>query len=208
MNIFVISGPSGSGKTTLRKKLIASDPRLTFSRSFLTRALRADEVAGRDYLPPITRERFREFVARGMMLEWAEVHGNLYGTPDAEVARARMLGKDLVLDIDMQGAEQVREKDIGAHFIYTLPPSRDVLCERLRGRGDTAPVDIEQRLANAAAEMRYAERADTWIENDHFDKAFAALTAFILLVRTRVRPDPRRFRNQEVLNRVLSTFSA
>ncbi|MBX4206260.1 guanylate kinase [Candidatus Parcubacteria bacterium] len=205
MHCFVITGPSGSGKTSLIKALVAADQNLRFSVSCTTRPKREGEVQGRDYYF-IDRKKFEDLVAKNQMLEWAEVHGNLYGTPRAELAKAEALFKQLVLDIDCAGAAQVREQDIDAHFIFVLVPSKEILERRLRNRKGDSDEEVERRLAAADEEMRQAELFGAWIENDKLEKAAHDLAGLIALLRMKVRPDERRFRNRDLLNRVSSTF--
>jgi len=139
-SVFIISAPSGSGKSTLVSYLMRGVAGLRFSVSYTTRAPRGEERDGREYYF-ISREQFEARVERGEFLEWAEVFGNLYGTHRSELDRAAMEGMDLVLDIDVQGARQLKERIPGAVSIFILPPSRQVLEQRLRARSqDSGPV--------------------------------------------------------------------
>ncbi len=182
--LFVVSAPSGTGKTTLSHRLIASEPRLRFSISATTRQPRDGETGGVDY-HFVDRQRFDAMVAAGDLLEWAEVHGNRYGTPLAEWQRARADGVDLVLDIDTQGALQVRERMPDSALIFVLPPSVDVLEQRIRGRGTDDDATIRRRLAAAAEELALATRYDYVIVNDDLARAESELIAIVRAERAR-----------------------
>ena len=174
----VISAPSGAGKTTLIRKLTAEFPGFTYSISFTTRSPRAGEVNGRDY-HFTTRE---DFIARRDRheFEWAEVHGNLYGTPLAPVLEAQRAGRDILFDIDVQGAAQLHLSLPSAHFVFILPPSMEELEKRLRGRGTDTDEVIRVRLADARQEIREARWFDSLILNDDLDRAYQDLRAAYL----------------------------
>ncbi|MCL2881343.1 MAG: guanylate kinase [Coriobacteriia bacterium] len=150
--LFVFSGPSGTGKGTVLAALQARHPELWFSVSATTRAPRPAEVEGRDYLF-VSRERFEELIETDGLLEWARVFGNFYGTPRAPINEHITAGIDCLLDIDSQGALQVRSRMPEAILVFLEPPSLDVLRERLIQRGTEDPVEIERRLAAAAGEI-------------------------------------------------------
>ncbi len=172
----VLSAPSGAGKTTLVKKLIQEFPNFGFSISFTTRAPREGEVDGRDYRFT-TMEDFLQRRDRGEFAEWAMVHGNCYGTPLAPLREMLQQGRDVLFDIDVQGAAQLRLALPKARLVFILPPSMQELERRLRSRG-TDPEDVIQvRLANAKAEMREARWFDDIVLNDDLDRAYADLRA-------------------------------
>jgi guanylate kinase len=191
--LFVISAPSGSGKTTLVSKLLASFPDLRFSVSYTTRAPRGAERDGVDY-HFVTREEFQEKIGRGEFLEWAEVHGNLYGTskPETELVRAR--GDDILLDVDVQGAEQVRNREPEAVTMFVMPPSFRVLEERLRGRKQDSPEVIEGRLAGARKEIDRYRDYHYVLVNDDIEETAALLRAIVLAERARPRLLENRLR--------------
>ncbi len=180
----VVSAPSGAGKTTLCRLLIE---RLSFrfSVSHTTRPPRPGEVHGRDYYF-VSRPEFESLVQEGAFLEWAEVHGHLYGTSVAEVERALSGEEDLLLDIDVQGASQVRRK-LGAQavFVFILPPSLEELERRLRSRGTEDEETLARRLARAREEIRFAPWFDYVVVNDEVERAFEDLAAIIRAERCR-----------------------
>ncbi len=172
----VICAPSGTGKTTLVKRLTAEFPRFAYSISCTTRVPRPGEKNGRDY-HFISVEEFKARRDAGFFAEWAEVHGNLYGTP-LEVARALLAnGRDLLFDIDVQGAAQIRRSIPGARLIFILPPSRAELERRLRGRGTESEESIDRRMADAGVELAQAQWFDQWIVNDNLENARQELRA-------------------------------
>ena len=150
--LFVVSAPSGTGKTTIVERLVQIVPDLGLSRSYTSRVARVGETDGVDY-NFITRERFEEMVAADAFLEWADVFGNLYGTCADDAEREIAAGRDLVLVIDVQGARKVRAHGAAAIGIFVLPPSFDMLEQRLRGRSKDAEAAIERRLITARAEV-------------------------------------------------------
>ena len=172
----VLCAPSGTGKTTLAKKLLAEFSRFTFSVSCTTRAPRPGEVPGRDYTF-LSREEFNELRAQGHFAEWAEVHGNLYGTPLKATESILASGKDLVFDIDVQGAAQLKASLPQAVFVFVLPPSKAELEARLRGRGSETEESLARRMANAYAELGEASWFDNWIVNTDIDEAYKDLVA-------------------------------
>lgn len=175
----VISAPSGTGKTTLIRRLRTEFPNFGYSISCTTRAPRDGEVDGKDY-HFLSRERFVELRDQGHFAEWAEVHGNFYGTPLAPVREMLAKGQDILFDIDVQGAAQLRTTMAEAGFIFILPPSVAELERRLRGRGLDSEEVILRRLTNARAEMREAPKYDALIVNDDLDTAYDQLRAFCL----------------------------
>lgn len=181
--LIVVSGPSGVGKTTLVDRLLAADPLVRRSVSATTRPPRTGEVDGRDYFF-VGRERF-EAMKQGELVEWAEVHGETYGTPSGYIRDQHAAGHDVVLNIDIQGGDQVKGSFPGAVMIFILPPSLEALEARLRGRGDVSPGDLAVRLKNARAELEAASRYEYVVVNDDLDRAAADVTAIVTAERAR-----------------------
>ncbi|MBI5232700.1 MAG: guanylate kinase [Coriobacteriales bacterium] len=177
-NLFIVSGPSGAGKGTLVKELLDRVPDVWVSVSATTRAPRPGEVEGRDYLF-VAPERFEELASSGGLLEWAEVHGNRYGTPREAVEDMVAEGKQVILEIDPQGALQVKDKRPDSILIFIRPPSMDELRRRLEGRGSETPVQVELRLQAANTEMEFAGIYDFVIQNDDVSRAADELAAVI-----------------------------
>lgn len=182
--LYVISAPSGAGKSTLCRELLDIFPELRHSVSFTTRQPRPGEVDGRDYFF-VSREEFLRMVADDGFAEWAEVHGNLYGTSIATLRESREAGVDILLDIDCQGAAQLKEKQVEGVNIFILPPSYRELRHRLEGRNADSPETIEMRIANAAGEIREAHWYDYIVVNDIFSRAVEDLKAIIVAERHR-----------------------
>lgn len=192
----IVSGPSGSGKTTLCRAMSAADPGCAYAVSCTTRKPRAGEVDGRDY-HFLSREDFEARTTRGELLEWAEVHGNLYGTAMIELMRAREQGVDLLLDLDVNGAAQVRQKLPEAVTVFILPPSYPVLEQRLRGRGQDDEATIQRRLSAAGREMGAFWHYDYAIVNDDLDACVRELKSIIRAARCRVPVVAERAREIE-----------
>jgi len=178
-NLFVISAPSGAGKTTLCQKLLKKMPHMKLSVSYTTREPRKGEVHDVDY-SFVTRDRFRKMIDRGEFAEWATVHGNLYGTSLKRVKELNSKGYDIILDIDIRGALQLRKSHEGAVYIFVLPPSMETLEKRLVNRGTDADEIIRHRLDNARAEISQYENYDYIIINDRIDKAYKELESIVL----------------------------
>ena len=176
--LYVIAAPSGAGKTSLVKALMQGDPGLQFSVSYTTRARRPNEVDGRDY-HFVSVERFREMAEREEFLEHAQVFDNYYGTGLATVRDALDRGERLLLEIDWQGARQVRARLPEARTIFVLPPSLAALEQRLRGRGTDTYEVIRRRLRDAVADIRHCAEFDYVVVNDHFDRALEDLRAIV-----------------------------
>jgi guanylate kinase len=172
--LFVISAPSGAGKTSLVKALLQGRPRLSLSVSNTTRAPRPHEVDGREY-HFVSVSRFKQLIAEGAFLEHAQVFDNFYGTGRDQVEQKLAAGIDVVLEIDWQGARQVRRAAPDCVSIFILPPSRDALRQRLVGRGTDSPEVIARRLADAAHDMSHCPEFDFAVVNDEFDKALSQL---------------------------------
>lgn len=170
----VLSAPSGAGKTTLVQKLRAEFPQIGYSISCTTRRPRAGEVDGKDYVF-LSREEFERRRAQDYFAEWAEVHGNLYGTPLAPVRQAIAQGRDLLFDIDVQGAAQLKLSLQEAVFVFILPPSLAELERRLRSRGLDDESTIARRMANARSEMDQSRWYDALVVNDDLEAAYDAL---------------------------------
>jgi guanylate kinase len=174
----VCAAPSGAGKTSLVRALMERDPSLKFSISCTTRAQRPNEIEGHDYFF-IDRTEFERMVTAGEFLEFAQVFDNYYGTPRAQAEQALNRGEDLILEIDWQGAQQVRRALPECVSIFILPPSRTALEQRLRSRGTDSDEIIARRLRDAVADMTHWPEFDYVIVNDDFDHALADLKAII-----------------------------
>ena len=205
--VFIISAPSGSGKSTLVHRLLKTVPNLEFSISYTTREPRPSETPGVDYIF-ITRKDFEDRLARGEFLEYAEVFGNYYGTNRETFESATRQGKDLVLDIDVQGARQLKVAIPRAISIFVLPPSRDVLEQRLRSRSQDSEEVIQRRLRGAAEEVQNYTQYDFVLINRDIEEASARLATIVEAERLRkarmeeeVRPILDSFRKSEDKNR-------
>lgn len=174
--LFVVSAPSGAGKTSLLRELIGRRPQLAVSVSYTTRAPRTDELPGRDY-HFVDRDRFEAMRRAGEFLESAVVFGNGYGTGAADVERLRAAGHDVVLEIDWQGARQVRARVPDTVSVFVLPPSRALLRERLTARGTDSDDVIERRMQAASDEIEHWREYDYVVVNDDFERALADLEA-------------------------------
>ena len=195
--LLVIAAPSGAGKSSLVKALLEKDPRLALSVSHTTRAPRGQEQDGREYWFT-TREAFLAMIARGDFLEHAEVHGNLYGTSRSGIEARLAAGKDVVLEIDWQGALQIKALFPQALMIFVLPPSWDELERRLRGRGEDLPEVIAERLANARTEVAQAGKFDFVIINGGFETALEDLCEIVRRQPSALRHDAQRLAHPQV----------
>jgi guanylate kinase len=176
--LYVVSAPSGAGKTSLVKALMEREPRIRFSVSYTTRKPRPNEIPGRDY-HFVTAGRFAEMVANGEFLEHAQVFDNCYGTGVHAVEEALANGEQLLLEIDWQGAAQVRARLPEALSIFILPPSRGALAQRLRARSTDSDTVIERRLRDAAQDLTHWREFDYVVINDRFDQALGDLQAIV-----------------------------
>jgi guanylate kinase len=199
ISVFIISAPSGSGKSTLVHRLLQTVSNLTFSISYTTRPPRPTETNGVDYVF-ITREDFENRLARGEFLEYAEVFGNYYGTNRETFERAIHEGHDLVLDIDVQGARQLKVAIPEAISVFVLPPSRDVLEQRLRARSQDSEEVIQRRLQGAAAEVRNYTQYDYVLINREIEEAAARLASIVKAERL------RKARMEEEVRPILESF--
>ena len=190
-SLFVVAAPSGAGKSSLVKALRALDQGLTVSVSHTTRAPRGAEQHGREYWFTAP-DAFQAMVDRGEFFEWAEVHGNRYGTSKAGVMAALAQGHDVVLEIDWQGALQIKAQFADAVLVFILPPSWEELQRRLVGRGEDAPEVIAQRLHNARVEVGKAPEFDFVIINGCFEDALAELHTVVKAQRLRWSAQSRR----------------
>ncbi|HVX66825.1 MAG: guanylate kinase [Acidobacteriota bacterium] len=197
--VFVISAPSGSGKSTLVNRLLAQDPGIRFSISHTTRAPRGHEVQDRDY-HFVSRQDFEAAMARGEFLECAEVFGNYYGTHQGILEQARAEGRDLLLDIDVQGERQLKARVPDAVTIFVLAPSRDELEQRLRSRSEDSDDVIARRLQGAAKEIENYGQYDYVLVNRDIEKSVDALASIVKAERL------RRARMEPEVKRILETF--
>lgn len=200
--VFIVSAPSGSGKSTLVHKLMECErERIMFSVSWTTRRPRGQETEGEAY-HFATREEFERAIRNDEFLEWAEVFGNYYGTHRSVLANADTAGKDLVLDIDVQGARQLRTRLPDAVSVFILAPSRNVLEERLRCRSEDSAEVINRRLMGAVREIRDSDGYDYVVVNDDVAKASDTLWSIVKAERS------RRRRMEGEVRRILDTFEA
>lgn len=189
--LLVVSAPSGAGKTSLVNALVSNDQNIRVSVSHTTRARRGNEREGENYFF-IDRAQFAAMVAAGAFLEHATVFGNSYGTSRATVERELASGRDVLLEIDWQGAQQIRHSFPAAVSLFILPPSHQALSERLRRRGEDNDDAISKRTAEAVIEMSHHDEYDYLIVNDRFDDAVADLRAIIRAERLRASRQARR----------------
>jgi guanylate kinase len=182
--VIVVSGPSGAGKSTFVHELLRRHDDIVYSVSATSRARREHEVEGEDYFY-LARDDFRRRIERGEFAEWAEVHGELYGTLRAQVDDAMAAGKNVLLDIDVQGGRAVRRIYPDGVFIFILPPSMASLEERLRGRGTDSEARIRLRLENAQREIPLAHEYDYAVMNDDMDLAVQKVDAIVTAERCR-----------------------
>ena len=197
--LFVVSSPSGGGKGTIIQRVLDVVPNLSYSVSFTTRAPRNNELNGREYFF-VSRQVFEEMVAAGEFLEWACVHGTLYGTAKRQVVDETAAGVDIVLEVDVQGAASVRELPLDSVSVFILPPSFDVLRERLIARGTDSPEELQVRLHNAPAELRQYSAFDYVVFNDEVERAAGQLAAIIYAERARCR------RQENLVREVIAKF--
>jgi guanylate kinase len=198
--LFIVSAPSGAGKTTLVERLVEQTPHLKMSRSYTSRPAREGETDGVDY-NFITRAAFEAMAARGEFLEWADVFGNLYGTGAADTERVLASGDDVVLVIDVQGARKVRAKGIDATSVFVMPPSLDILEQRLRGRSKDSEDAIQRRLRVAREEVAAFPEYDFVVINDELTAAVDRLRGIVIAERARLR------RAQPAAEQIVRTFS-
>lgn len=199
--LYVISAPSGAGKTSLVADMLRADDRLGVSVSHTTRPMREGEQHGVNY-HFVSRDEFEAMIGRGDFLEHADVFGNYYGTSQVWVRETLATGQDVILEIDWQGAEQVRRLIPECVGIFIVPPSAEVLRERLTGRGTDAPEVVERRLAEATEECSHAVEFDYLVVNDNFDVALADLLAIVRSQRLRMAA--QQARHEVLLSRLSS----
>lgn len=197
--LFVVSSPSGGGKGTLIRRVLEIVSDLSYSISYTTRAPRNGEMEGREYFF-VNRETFEQMAAANEFLEWACVHGNLYGTARRQVSQETATGLDIVVEVDVQGADSIRKLTLDSVSIFILPPSYETLKQRLITRGTDTPEELEVRLRNAPEELRQFSCFDYVIINDDVDRAAGKLAAIIHAERARCE------RQKELVKEVIENF--
>lgn len=197
--LFIISSPSGGGKGTLIREVLRTVPNIGYSVSFTTRQMREGEIDGVHY-NFISHEQFENLIKQNEFLEYAEVHGNYYGTSKTQVDHEISVGRDIILEIDVQGATLVREKAKDAIGIFILPPSFEVLKERLTARNTETAEDLQMRLKNSRGEVQEYTKFDYVIINDEVTKAVTDLQSVIYAERC------KHTRQTEAVEKILDTF--
>jgi guanylate kinase len=182
--LIVVSSPSGGGKGTLIDRVLRTVPGVSYSVSYTTRAPRGTEQDGREYFF-VSTDAFEQMIRSGKFLEWANVYGYLYGTNQTQVERELAAGHDIILEIDVQGAASIREKISDAVSIFIMPPSFELLRQRLMARGTDSPADLEKRLRGAPAEVEQHENFQYVILNDDINRASQQLASVIYAERAR-----------------------
>jgi guanylate kinase len=198
--LFVVSSPSGGGKGTLIQRVLNKVANLSYSVSFTTRTPRSGEVNGREYFF-VTPEKFKEMIAADEFLEWAYVHGKLYGTARRQVAQEISDGRDIILEVDVQGAASIRALMADSVSIFILPPSFEVLRQRLQARGTDSPEELDLRLRNAPTELKDYSAFQYLIINDDADRAANEMTAIVHAERARLS------RQEARVKRVVEAFT-
>src|SRR5438132_984363 len=199
--LIVVSSPSGGGKGTLIDRVLQTVPGVSYSVSYTTRAPRGAEQDGREYFF-VSTAKFEGLIQQGEFLEWADVYGHFYGTSKAQVERERAAGRDIILEIDVQGAASIRQLIDDAVSVFILPPSFELLRDRLAARGTDSPADLERRLRGAPAEVEQYKCFQYVILNDDIDRASAQLASVIYAERA------RRERQQPKLKETLADFAS
>jgi guanylate kinase len=197
--LFVVSSPSGGGKGTIIQHVLEVVENLSYSVSYTTRGPRLKEVDGREYFF-VSRETFEEMIAAGEFLEWACVHGNFYGSAKNQILEETAAGADIILEVDVQGAASVRQLLMDSVSIFILPPSYDVLRQRLIARGTDSPEELEVRLRNAPEELRQYSAFDYVIINDEINRAAGQLASIIQAERARC------MRQESLVREVIKEF--
>lgn len=186
--LLVVSGPSGAGKGSISKRIVEEVEDLIYSISMTTRAPRPDEIDGRNYYF-VTHEEFEQTIKENGFLEYAKVYGEFYGTPRAKVMQYLEEGKDVVLEIDIQGAMNIRKSYPKGVLIFILPPSMLELRKRITGRGSETKSDIELRMGEALKEIAYIDKYDYCVVNGDLDEAVSRVKAIIIAEHSRVEED-------------------
>ena len=199
--LFVVSAPSGGGKGTLIQRVLDNVPNLSYSVSFTTRAPRSGEINGREYFF-VTPEKFEQMVAADEFLEWAHVHSKRYGTSRQQVSREISEGRDIILEVDVQGAASVRELIPDSVSIFILPPSFEVLRQRLQARGTDSLEELDLRMRNAPKELEHYSAFQYLIINDDADRAADDLRAIIQAERARLS------RQESQIKKIVNAFTA
>jgi len=192
--LFVVSSPSGGGKGTLIQRVLKKIPNLSYSVSFTTRPPRSGEVDGREYFF-VPQEKFEQMAAENEFLEWANVHGKLYGTSSKQVLQQISAGRDIILEVDVQGAASVRSLVPDSVSVFILPPSFEVLKQRLEARGTDSPEELELRLRNAPVELDDYSAFQYVILNENLDQAADQLAAIVYAERARLVRQEAAVRN-------------
>jgi guanylate kinase len=199
--LFVVSSPSGGGKGTLIRRVLDVVRDLSYSVSYTTRAPRPGEVNGREYFF-VDGNAFEEMITQGEFLEWACVHGKFYGTARRQVAEETASGNDIILEVDVQGAASVRQLPLDSVSIFILPPSFEILRQRLIARGTDTPEELEVRLRNAPDELGEYEAFDYVVINDDVERAAGQLAAIIHAERVRC------VRQERLVKKVIQEFKS
>jgi len=188
--LLVISAPSGAGKSTLIRMLCRDFPGFGFSVSYTTRPPREKEVHGKDYFF-VSREQFQDLMEKNFFAEWAEVHGNFYGTPAQQILDSIRKGRSLIMDVDVQGARQIKNSLKRGVYIFVFPPSLEELRQRLMQRGSDPAGVINNRLQNAVLEIQKSDFFDYWLVNDEINASHARLKAIVMaeMLRPSFNPD-------------------
>jgi len=186
--LLVVSGPSGAGKGSISKRIVEEVDDLVYSISMTTRAPRSDEIDGKNYYF-VNHEQFEQTIKENGFLEYAKVYGEYYGTPRAQVMQHLEEGKDVVLEIDIQGAMNIRKSYPKGVLIFILPPSMAELRKRITGRGSETKSDIELRLGEALKEIAYIDKYDYCVVNGDLDEAVSRVKAIIIAEHSRVEED-------------------
>jgi len=194
--LIVISGASGTGKGTVCKKILADLPEVAYSISATTRKPRSGEIDGREYYF-LSVEDFKSWIAEEKFLEYAEVYGNFYGTPLNKIEERLNRGEDILLEIDVQGALNVKKKCPEGVYIFLLPPSLEELKRRIEGRGTENPESLSRRLKNAVAEIKIGLKYDYVVVNDSIDVAAEKIKAILTAERLKVARNAEKFDFEE-----------